>query len=88
MSYADIIVEATRCSSDDAAVIEELIRVTHPILSGLDRAELMREARIGEKQMQMLARDDPETLDFYRACAVGQGEKFIADLQAKDAEDD
>lgn len=79
-AYSDIIVEATGCSVEDAAVIEELIRVEIPILSNLDRDRLMREARIGKAQMELLARDDPETLAFYRACAVGKGAEFLAEI--------
>lgn len=80
-AYSDIIIEATGVSYEDACVIEELIRVETPTLSHLDRRSLMREARVGKAQMELLAKDDPETLAFYRACSTGHGTEFIDNLR-------
>jgi hypothetical protein len=43
--YTQIIIDAVKCSPEEAPLVEGLLRVTYGTLDGLDRAALRREGK-------------------------------------------
>ena len=61
--YRKLIVEATRCSPDDAPVVEEFMREVYRVLDGLDRKTFFYEAR---RAYDVFLALDPRTQEEYR----------------------
>jgi hypothetical protein len=51
--YHRMIIDATKCPTERAADVEEIMRVRHSTLDNLRRGEFRREARIAWKVYQM-----------------------------------
>ena len=63
--YERDIWRATGCAVEDAAAIEELMRVEYPTLNHLDRRRFNKIARDAKSDLAWLRRHDPETAAFY-----------------------
>lgn len=68
--YTRGIMEATGCDELTAAVVEELMRVSHPTLDGLRRPAFAALAREAHEARALLADEDPDTLAFFERQAA------------------
>lgn len=68
--YERDIWKATNCAIEDAAVIEEVMRVERPILSELDRRQFNHEARVAQATLAWMRKNDPDCAAFYEGSAA------------------
>lgn len=72
--YAQTIAEDLGVTRNEAAVIEEVLRVEHPTLDHMSRAQLAREARVSQQVLEEMRRTDPECAAWYTKCARTEDE--------------
>lgn len=63
--YRRAIWKVTGCELEDAAVIEELMRVEYPTLDHLDAMRFDEEARIAAATLYYFRKNDPDIAQFY-----------------------
>lgn len=72
--YTNLIIELTKCTPEEAPLVEGLMRVTYGTLDGLDRATFRREAKKGlatARENLDLARDVARSYGLIRPTKAG-----------------